>query len=101
MSDIVERFLVSRKTVYNAINSGRLKYQLDTINNRQVRVFTESDVLNAFPRGGAVTTTMEEVQALKEEVAALKFALAELQKAMESMDPAGQYEMTRIRQTQK
>lgn len=100
MSDIVERFMVSRKTVYNAINSGRLKYQLDTINNRQVRVFNESDVLDAFPRGGAVTTT-EEVQALKEEVAALKFALAELKKAMESMDPTGQYEMTTIKKTHK
>lgn len=85
INDIVKQFLVSRKTVYNAINSGRLTYQQVTIKNRQVRIFLESDVLKAFPRSGP-TTMSGEVQALKAEVAALKFALTKLKKTVEALD---------------
>ena len=38
----------------------------------------------------------QEMQALREEVASLKFALAELQKAVNAMDPEGQFEMTSV-----
>lgn len=86
VNDIVERFFVSRKTVYNAINSGRLTYQIVTIKSRQVRVFNEADVQNAFPRGIPASTS-EEIKVLKEEVAALKNALAELKKTVALMGP--------------
>lgn len=85
ISQVIEIAMVSRKTVYNAINSGRLKYQLVTLDNRQVRMFDENDVLDAFPKANR---TSLEVQALQQEIASLKFALAELQKAVEAMDPA-------------
>ncbi|TKI04468.1 helix-turn-helix domain-containing protein [Martelella alba] len=90
ISQVIEIARVSRKTVYNAINSGRLKYQLVTLDNRQVRMFDENDVLDAFPKANR---TSLEVQALQQEIAALKFALAELQKAVDAMDPASQVAM--------
>ena len=93
ISDVIELAMVSRKTIYNAINSGRLKYQLVNIDNRQVRMFLEEDVLDAFPKTNRVLAQEQEVQALREEVASLKFALAELQKAVNAMDPNGKYEM--------
>ncbi|TCV98725.1 helix-turn-helix domain-containing protein [Biostraticola tofi] len=94
ISQVIEIAMVSRKTVYNAINSGRLKYQLVTLNNRQVRMFHEDDVLDAFPKANRTTL---EVQALQQEIASLKFALAELQKAVEAMDPPAPAEMTQAR----
>ncbi|QKJ85214.1 DNA-binding protein [Paramixta manurensis] len=96
ISDVIELAMVSRKTIYNAINSGRLKYQLVAVDNRQVRMFREEDVFDAFPRANRGMTREQEVQALREEVASLKFALSELQKAVDAMDPASQYEMTSI-----
>ena len=50
ISDVIELAMVSRKTIYNAINSGRLKYQLVNVDNRQVRMFLEEDVFEAFPK---------------------------------------------------
>ncbi|MFZ4833014.1 DNA-binding protein [Rouxiella sp. Mn2063] len=94
ISDVIELAMVSRKTVYNAINSGRLKYQLVEVDNRQVRVFEERDVFSAFPKTNRGVTQEQEVQNLREEIASLKFALSELKKAVEAMDPANQYEMT-------
>ncbi|TCL05411.1 hypothetical protein EZJ58_3592 [Sodalis ligni] len=90
ISQVIEIAMVSRKTIYNAINSGRLKYQLVQLDNRQVRMFDENDVLDAFPKANRASL---EVQALHQEIASLKFALAELQKAVEAMDPAAQVEM--------
>lgn len=102
ISDVIELAMVSRKTIYNAINSGRLKYQLVNVDNRQVRMFFEEDVFEAFPKTSRVSTTQEqEVQALREEVASLKFALAELQKAVNAMDPEGRYEMTSVKESSK
>lgn len=97
ISDVIELAMVSRKTIYNAINSGRLKYQLVTVDNRQVRMFHEEDVFSAFPKASRTITHEQEVQDLREEVASLKFALAELQKAVEAMDPDGQYEMKSLK----
>lgn len=94
ISDVIALAMVSRKTIYNAINSGRLKYQLVNVDNRQVRMFLEEDVFAAFPKSQRATTQTEEVQALREEIASLKFALAELQKAVSAMDPEGKYAMT-------
>ena len=94
ISDVIELAMVSRKTIYNAINSGRLKYQLVSVDNRQVRMFFEEDVFAAFPKTSRHLTQEEEMQALREEVSSLKFALAELQKAVNAMDPEGRYEMT-------
>ncbi|AOO59368.1 helix-turn-helix domain-containing protein [Raoultella ornithinolytica] len=96
ISDVIELAMVSRKTIYNAINSGRLKYQLVNVDNRQVRMFLEEDVFEAFPKTSRSTTQEQEMQALREEVASLKFALAELQKAVNAMDPEGQFEMTSV-----
>ncbi|WP_410012859.1 DNA-binding protein [Sodalis sp. C49] len=90
ISQVIEIAMVSRKTVYNAINSGRLKYQMVNLDNRQVRMFHEHDVLDAFPKANR---TSLEVRALQQEIASLKFALAELQKAVEAMDPSVQVEM--------
>ncbi|WP_413738253.1 DNA-binding protein [Sodalis sp. RH21] len=94
ISQVIEIAMVSRKTIYNAINSGRLKYQLVTLDNRQVRMFDENDVLDAFPKANRTTL---EVQALQQEIASLKFALAELQKAVEAMDPATAVEMVSVK----
>jgi|GEM_PF-767062 len=94
ISDVIELAMVSRKTIYNAINNGRLKYQLVNVDNRQVRMFSEADVFAAFPKASRHISQEEEVQALREEVASLKFALAELQKAVNAMEPEGRYEMT-------
>ncbi|EIY2675992.1 MULTISPECIES: MerR family transcriptional regulator [Klebsiella/Raoultella group] len=96
ISDVIELAMVSRKTIYNAINSGRLKYQLVNVDNRQVRMFLEEDVFEAFPKTSRSTTQEQEMQALREEVASLKFALAELQKAVNAMDPESQFEMTSV-----
>ncbi|RLM20102.1 hypothetical protein BIY29_15855 [Brenneria alni] len=97
ISDVIELAMVSRKTIYNAINSGRLKYQLVDVDNRQVRMFHEEDVFEAFPKTGRAVLHEQEMQVLREEVASLKFALAELQKAVNAMDPANEYEMTSIK----
>lgn len=96
ISDVIELAMVSRKTIYNAINSGRLKYQLVNVDNRQVRMFLEDDVFQAFPKSQRATTQDQEVQALREEIASLKFALAELQKAVSAMDPEGKFAMTDV-----
>lgn len=98
ISDVIELAMVSRKTIYNAINSGRLQYQLVNVGNRQVRMFLEEDVFAAFPKSkhSRHLSQEEEVQALREEVASLKFALAELQKAVNAMDPESRYAMTEI-----
>lgn len=101
ISDVIELAMVSRKTIYNAINSGRLKYQLVNVDNRQVRMFFEEDVFEAFPKTSRGTTQEQEVQALREEVASLKFALAELQKAVNAMDPEGKYEMITVKESSK
>ena len=93
ISDVIELAMVSRKTIYNAINSGRLKYQLVNVDNRQVRMFFEEDVFAAFPKASRHVSREDEVLALREEVASLKFALAELQKAVNAMDPEKRYEM--------
>lgn len=69
ISDVIELAMVSRKTIYNAINSGRLKYQLVNVDNRQVRMFLEEDVFEAFPKTSRSTTQEQEMQALREEVA--------------------------------
>lgn len=53
ISDVIELAMVSRKTIYNAINSGRLKYQLVNVDNRQVRMFLEEDVFEAFQKPAA------------------------------------------------
>ncbi|QLH66003.1 DNA-binding protein [Aeromonas veronii] len=97
ISDVIELAMISRKTIYNAINCGRLKYQLVNVDNHQVRMFLEEDVLEAFPKTNRAMTQEQEVQALREEVASLKFALAELQKAVNAMDPEGKYEMTSVK----
>ncbi|PIJ50347.1 hypothetical protein BL250_12685 [Erwinia sp. OLTSP20] len=97
ISDVIALAMVSRKTIYNAINSGRLRYQLVTVDNRQVRMFLAEDVFHAFPKASRTMTHEQEVQSLREEVASLKFALAELQKAVEAMDPTGLYEMTSVK----
>lgn len=97
ISDVIELTMVSRKTIYNAINSGRLKYQLVTVDNRQVRMFHEEDVLHAFPKNSRSLTQEQEIQALREEVASLKFALTELQKAVNAMDPESEYEMKALK----
>ena len=101
ISDVIELAMVSRKTIYNAINSGRLKYQLVNVDNRQVRMFLEEDVFEAFPKTNRAVTQEQEVQALREEVASLKCALAELQKAVNAMDPEGKYEMTSVKEPAK
>lgn len=101
ISDVIELAMVSRKTIYNAINSGRLKYQLVTVDNRQVRMFAEEDVFDAFPRASRTLTHEQEVVALREEVASLKFALAELQKAVNAMDPDSDYEMKAVKSKPK
>ncbi|ECL4818667.1 helix-turn-helix domain-containing protein [Salmonella enterica] len=101
ISDVIELAMVSRKTIYNAINSGRLKYQLVDMDNRQVRMFLEEDVFEAFPKTSRAVTQEQEVQALREEVASLKFALAELQKAVNAMDPEGKYEMISVKEPSK
>ncbi|POP43653.1 hypothetical protein CHU32_14895 [Superficieibacter electus] len=101
ISDVIELTMVSRKTIYNAINSGRLKYQLVTVDNRQVRMFHEEDVLQAFPKNSRSLTQEQEIQALREEVASLKFALTELQKAVNAMDPESEYEMKAVKSPPK
>ncbi|KAA8999071.1 DNA-binding protein [Affinibrenneria salicis] len=98
ISEVIELAMVTRKTVYNAINSGRLKYQLVDLDRRQVRMFREEDVFAAFPKASRHVTHEQEVKALREEVASLKFALAELKKAVEAMDPSVQVEMTRMKE---
>lgn len=98
VSQVIDIAMVSRKTVYNVINSGRLKYQLVFQNNRQVRMFHQDDVLDAFPKANRAVL---EVQALQQEVERLKFALSELQKAVEAMDPPARTEMTEARFTPK
>jgi predicted DNA-binding transcriptional regulator AlpA len=65
ISDVIELAMVSRKTIYNAINSGRLKYQLVNVDNRQVRMFLEEDVFEAFPKTSRSTTQEQEMQALR------------------------------------
>lgn len=99
ISDVIELAMVSRKTIYNAINSGRLQYQLVEVGNRQVRMFLEEDVFAAFPKSknSRSSSQEEEVQALREEVASLKFALAELQKAVNAMEPDRRYAMTELK----
>ncbi|AVR02777.1 DNA-binding protein [Pluralibacter gergoviae] len=92
ISDVIEFAMVSRKTIYNAINSGRLKYQLVNVDNRQVRVFLEEDVLKAFPKTRQALA-QDEVQALRDEVEALKFALKELQNAVNALDPENKFEL--------
>ena len=94
ISDVIDMAKVSRKTIYNAINSGRLKYQLVSVDNRQVRMFLEADVFEAFPKTSHPISRESEVEALRKEVASLKFALAELQKAVSAMDPEVRFEMT-------
>ncbi len=101
ISDVIELAMVSRKTIYNAINSGRLKYQLVTIDNRQVRMFLEEDIFDVFPKASRAITHEQEVQALREEVASLRFALTELQKAVNAMDPDSEYEMKSIKRQTK
>lgn len=96
ISDVIELAMVSRKTIYNAINSGRLRYQLVNVDNRQVRMFLKEDVFAAFPKTRRATIQAQEVQALREEVASLKFALAQLQKAINAMDPEDKFEMTSV-----
>lgn len=97
ISDVIQLAMVSRKTIYNSINSGRLKYQLVTVDNRLVRMFHEEDVLDAFPKMSRAATSEQEIVMLRKEIDSLKFALAELQKAVDAMDSGNQYEMKQIK----
>lgn len=94
ISDVIELAMVSRKTIYNAINTGRLSYELVSVGNRQVRMFHEEAIFSAFPKARRGKSQEQEVAALRREVAALKFALAELQKAIDIMDPTVRHTMT-------
>lgn len=96
ISDVIKLAMVSRKTIYNAINTGRLQYELVNMGNRQVRIFHEDAVFQAFPRAKSSRTHEQEMEELRQEIASLKFALNELRKAINALEPSDPHIMTQI-----
>lgn len=83
IQDIIKLAGVSRKTIYNAINDGRLRYQEQNVGKRTVKRFSHQDVAEVFP---AAKDKLELMQ-LREENERLKFALHEMKKAIDLLEP--------------
>ncbi|NAZ94376.1 helix-turn-helix domain-containing protein [Vibrio toranzoniae] len=84
IQDIIELAGVSRKTIYNAINDGRLNYHEEQVGKRLVKRFAHNDVAEAFPSAKDKIEIIE----LKAENERLKFALAQMRNAMDLLDPS-------------
>ncbi|WP_413282417.1 hypothetical protein [Vibrio sp. MA40-2] len=83
INDVIEITGISRRAVYNAMDSGKLAFQETIINGHNVRVFTVDAILSAFPRLSAIA---KDNARLRAEVAALKFANEQLTKAFSDLE---------------
>ncbi|MGX9519744.1 helix-turn-helix transcriptional regulator [Vibrio mediterranei] len=84
VNDVIELTGLTKPTVYSAMNAGKLSYTVSLVNGREVRMFREKDVYDAFPK---LSKERKDNVRLKAETKRLEFALNELRQAIEILDP--------------
>ncbi|PAO30000.1 hypothetical protein BST50_04405 [Vibrio vulnificus] len=84
INDIVELTGVSRRSIYNAIDSGKLPFESHLIAGKKVKLFSFESVLCAFPKLSYAHKTLLRQQ---QEIERLQFANKQLREAIESMSP--------------
>lgn len=93
INDVIELTGFSRRSIYNAINAGKLQFKTEIICGSKVKLFSFDSVIEAFPKLSLAHKTIIRQQ---QEIEKLKFANLELKKAIEALDPEKQITMDKI-----
>lgn len=93
INDVTELVGISRRSIYNAINSGKLSFITKTVDGKPVKLFSIESVIWAFPK---MSDAHKTVLRQNKEIERLQFANLKLLEAIERLDPNATITMTKI-----